>query len=441
MSFCEIQVGRSIVLSGGTSKQTDPSIVELLRDRRTLCWALYDWGNSAFATSVMVAFFPIFFNTHWSTGVGGTVTTSRLMIANGIASLLVALSMPLFGAVADRGGFRKAMLLTFAAVGILATAALSLVSDDRWLTASIVFVMASFGFAAGNVFYNAMLSSVARKEQLDRVSAFGFALGYLGGGLLLLVHTLMIFRPSWFLMSDASQATRYVFLTVAVWWGLFTLPLALFVGDSGSRSRQPLRSAIAEGLSQLRGTFGRIRSLRPVVIFLVAYWLYVDGANTLTKAAVDYGYKLNLAPRHLVLAILLVQFVSFPAALGFGALAGKYGAKRCLLIALAIYIAMTCWAGFIGHTWEYFCLAAGIGIGQGGLFSLSRSMYAALIPSEEEAEFFGFYNMIGKFAAVLGPFLVAAAASLTGNVRVSVIVIIPLLLAGGVLLLRVPTSN
>lgn len=411
------------------------------RRREVVSWALYDWGNSAFATSVMVVFFPLAFNEFWSTEASAVDTTSRLMAANGLASLILALSMPALGAIADQSGARKAFLMGFAGVGILATAAMYWAPSGAWLLAATAFVVASIGFAAGNVFYDAMLIGVAGRDRLDRVSALGFALGYLGGGVLLAVHALMATRPEWLGLPDAEAATRVVFLTVAVWWALFALPLALFVSGATGRERRPVRTSLTSGIRQLIHTFHSVRSLRPVWLFLLAYWLYIDGVNTLTKAAVDYAYKLDFARGDLVLAILLVQFVSFPSALVCGRLAGVIGVRRTLLACLAIYIAATCWAGLMTRVWELYLLAGAIGVGQGGVYSLSRSFYARLIPDDQAAEFFGFYNTIGKLAAVIGPFLVIVGAQATGSPRAAVVAILPLLLLGAALLMRTPAET
>ncbi|MBW3597145.1 MAG: MFS transporter [Planctomycetes bacterium] len=405
-----------------------------------LAWALYDWGNSAFATSVLVGFFPLIFNQYWSTDASGASTTTRLMTANGVASLVLALCAPLLGATADSGGWRKRSLMTFAACGAAATAGLFFVPQGAWIVAVVVFGAASVGFAAANVFYDAMLIDVAREERFDRVSAFGYALGYIGGGVLLAVNMAMVLKPEWFGLPDAETAARAVFLTVAGWWAIFTLPLVFGVREQAPERPRSLPAAVSHGLSQLMRTFRRIRQLRPVVLFLAAYWLYIDGVNTVMKVAVDFGYKLGFGQQDLLTALLVVQFVSFPAALGFGRLGERMGPKRALMIGLSVYVGVTLWAAFLDALWEFYVLACAVGLVQGGVFSLSRSYYARLIPREEAAEFYGFYNMVGKFAAVLGPFLVAGAAALTGSTRTAVVAILPLFLIGGALLAAGPTK-
>jgi len=414
---------------------------KLYTRRPVLAWALYDWGNSAFATSVMVGFFPLFFNQVWSVDASGAETTARLMAANGLASLLLALFGPLLGAIADRGGWRKRFLAGFAACGAAATASLFWVSSGWWLQAATAFAVASIGFAAANVFYDAMLIDLVNGKHLDRISGFGFALGYLGGGLLLAVHLLMILRPTWFGLSNAETAIRVVFLTVAAWWIVFTIPLLVAVREKKPDEPQSPGNAISQGLAQLLSTFRRIRQLRPVVLFLIAYWLYIDAINTVMKVAIDFGYKLDIGQQDLMTGLLAVQFISFPAALLFGWLGERIGPKRGLLIGLSVYVGVTSWAAFMSAAWEFYVLACAVGLVQGGVFSLSRSYFARLVPPTESAEFFGFYNMIGKFAAVLGPLLVAAAAALTGSTRSAVAAILPLLLLGALLLAATPGSS
>lgn len=389
----------------------------------------------------MVGFFPLFLNTHWSVEATGAETTTRLMLVNGIASLVLALVAPLLGAIADHAGWRKVFLCLFATMGAAATGSLFWVPEGAWFWAVVVFGIASIGFAAANVFYDALLMDIVAPKRFDKISAFGYALGYLGGGLLLGGHLLMMVRPAWFGLGNTDQAIRVVFLTVAAWWVIFTVPLLVFVKEHQPKHRPSLKSSASEGVAQLAATIRRIRHLRPVLLFLVAYWLYIDAINTIMKVAIDFGYKLGIGQRNVMLALLVVQLISFPSALLFGWLGERIGPKRGLLAGLSVYLIVTGWAAFMKTAWEFYVLAGAVGLVQGGVFSLSRSYYARLIPSDESAEFFGFYNMIGKFAAVLGPLLVAAAAALTGSSRSAVVAILPLLLLGGVLLYRTPRSS
>lgn len=410
----------------------------LVLRKPVIAWALYDCGNSAFATSVLVGFFPLFFNQYWSVDATGAETTARLMTVNGIASLLLALSAPVLGAIADRAGWRKALLAVFAVVGALATATLYWVPYGAWQQAAVVFAVASIGFAAANIFYDSMLIDVASGKSFDRISAFGYSAGYVGGGVLFAVHLLMILHPEWFGLPDVQTAVRVAFLTVAVWWLFFTGPLLGVVRLPKPAQRPGMGTAISQGLRQLRETIRHVRQLRPVMYFLVAYWLYIDGVNTVMKVAIDFGYKLGVGQQELMIALLVVQFISFPAALVFGWLGERIGARRGLLIGLSIYVVVTAWAAFMDSVIEFFVMACAVGLAQGGVFSLSRSYFASVIPDDKPAEFFGFYNMIGKFAAVLGPFLVAIAAAVTGNARSAVAAVLPLLIIGGAVLVLMP---
>jgi UMF1 family MFS transporter len=410
----------------------------LVLRKPVIAWALYDCGNSAFATSVMVGFFPLFFNEYWSVEATGAETTTRLMLVNGIASLLLAITAPVLGAIADRGGLRKLLLTLFSVMGAATTAWLYWVPQGAWQQAAFVFGVASTGFAAANIFYDSMLMDVTAESRFDHVSAFGFSVGYVGGGILFAVHLLMILEPGWFGLPDIQTAVRVAFLTVAVWWLLFTAPLLSVVHEHKPAVRPQLRSAVSMGFAQLKETFRHIRQVRAALLFLIAYWLYIDGVNTVMKVAVDFGYKIGVGQTDLMIALLVVQFVSFPAALLFGWLGERIGPKRGLLIGLAVYVGVTSWAAFMNTVAEFYTMACLVGLAQGGVQSLSRSLFARLIPPDKPAEFFGFYNMIGKFAAVLGPFFVAFAAATTGNARSAVAAVLPLLLVGAFVLMRVP---
>ena len=405
--------------------------------RPVLSWALYDWGNSAFATTVMAGFFPVFFNGFWSVGADGSLTTARLSFANGIASLVVALLAPIIGAIADRGGSRKKFLFVFAALGIVMSGGLYFVQQGNWAVAVLLYVCATVGFAGSNVFYDSMIVDVAKPDEFDMVSAYGYALGYLGGGILFAVNVLMTLQPAWFGLADATQAVQVSFLTVAIWWLVASVPLLLWVEEAPTVDQQPALGAVRAGFQQLMDTARAIGELKPVLIFLCAYWLYIDGVYTIIKLAVDYGIRLGFESSQLVLALLLVQFVSFPSALFFGWAAKYVGVKRGILIALSVYMLTTIWASRIVEVWEFFGLAIVIGLVQGGVQSLSRSLYARIIPADKTGEFFGFYNMLGKFASVLGPVFVGVVALLSHNPRLSILAILPLFLIGAAVLTRV----
>jgi MFS transporter, UMF1 family len=405
--------------------------------RELWAWALYDWGNSAFATTVMAGFFPVFFKQYWSAGTAATESTFQLGAANSIAAMVVALAAPLLGAIADKGGARKRSLFTFALLGAVMTGALSFIGKGQWQAAAFCYALANVGFAGSLSFYDSLLVSVASPAERDRASSFGYALGYLGGGLLFAIQVGMVFKPGWFGLRDASQAVRLSFLQVALWWIGFSLPLLRRVPEPPSLGLSASQAALA-GLRQLRATLQRISSRRAVWLFLCAYWLYIDGVNTVIVMAVDYGLALGFRSSSLTLALLITQFVGFPAALIFGRLGERLGSKRAVLVGLAVYVGVTVWGYSMTSEWEFFVLAGTIGLVQGGVQALSRSFYSRLIPAGESAEFFGFYNMLGKFAAIVGPAMMGLVSLMTGDSRLSILSLAVLLLAGGGLLLFVP---
>ncbi len=376
-------------------------------------WALYDWANSAFATTVMAGFFPVFFKQYWSVGVDVNLSTARLGIGNAVAGLLVALAAPLLGAVADRGSARKRFLALFAYLGVLTTAALFFVGEGQWAFALVIYSLGVIGFSGANIFYDSLLPDVAEQGQLDMVSGFGFSMGYLGGGLLFLLNVLMVVMPQRFGIADAGQAVRIGFLSVALWWGFFTL-FALFWVPEPPRSAARARSAgiWTEGFVQLKHTFARVRHMKTVMLFLCAYWLYIDGVDTIIRMAVDYGMSLGFAVNDLLTALLITQFVGFPAALAFGHLGQRIGPRKGIYIAIGVYMAATFWGIAMTRKEEFYVLAIVIGLVQGGIQALSRSYYARLIPADKPAEFYGFYNMLGKFAAIIGPVLVGGVGLL-----------------------------
>ncbi len=402
--------------------------------RPVLSWALYDWANSAFATTVMAGFFPLFFKQYWAEGLQPTVSTAWLGFGNGIASGAVALLAPLLGAVADRGGTRVKMLLFFTVIGVAMTAGLYWVERGDWPLALLFYAVAVVGFSGGTTFCDSLLLDVAEEREFDRVSAYGYALGYLGGGLLFLVNVVMFTKPALFGLADGAHAVRASFVTVAIWWTVFTIPTMLFVRERGPAVALPPIAAMRAGWRELWSTIGHLRSYRELVWFLVAYWLYIDGVNTVIKMAVDYGLALGFEAQSLITALLITQFVGFPSALVFGWLGDRLGARTGILIAIAVYLATTVWGYFLDNVGEFYAMAIVIGLVQGGIQSLSRSFYGRLVPREKSGEFFGFFNMMGKFAAVLGPVLMGWVALVTGSSRAAILSLAVLFAAGGALL-------
>ncbi len=368
---------------------------------------MYDWANSAFATTVMAGFFPVFFKQYWSYGVDVNMSTARLGFGNAAAGMLVAVMAPVLGAVADSGSARKKFLVFFAYLGVLMTAALFLIQKGNWEWAIFTYIIGIIGFSGANIFYDSLLPSVANDSEIDYVSGLGFSMGYLGGGLLFLGNVLMTLMPEKFGLPDAGTAVRYAFVTVALWWGFFTIFTVVWVPEVRTAAG-PAGSTgfIIEGFKQLIKTFKKIRRLKTVFLFLLAYWFYIDGVDTIIRMAVDYGMSIGFASNDLIIALLITQFVGFPCALLFGKLGQLWSAKKLIYIAIGMYVFVTLWGTMMTRPHEFYVLAVLIGLVQGGIQALSRSFYSRLIPKNRTAEFYGFYNMLGKFATILGPVLV-----------------------------------
>lgn len=406
-----------------------------MRQSRVVAWSFYDWANSAFATTVMAGFFPLFFKQYWSAGVEVTESTFRLGMANSMASILVVCLAPLLGALADQAGAKKRFLLFFAVMGILMTGLLPLIAKGGWMLALVLYGLGVLGFTCGNIFYDSLLVSVTRERHYDRVSAYGFAFGYLGGGLLFSLNVAMILYPDVFGLADAAEAVKFSFVTVAIWWALFSIPLFVWVEEPAAIG--PSKTWIRDGFQQLATTLGKVRQLRITLLFLLAYWCYIDGVDTIVRMAVDYGLSIGFDANNLMVALLITQFVGFPAALLFGSIGARRGPKQGIMLAIFVYFLILLWAYRMDSIWEFYLLAVAIGLVQGGIQALSRALYARLIPRDQAGEFFGFYNMLGKFAVVLGPFLMGWVGILTHDSRLSILAIGILFVLGGILLSRV----
>jgi len=409
----------------------------VLTRRPVFGWAMYDWANSAFACTVMAGFFPLFFKQFWNAGMPATQSTFRLGMANGVASLIVALIAPLVGAIADKGRARVRLLGLFTVLGAAMTAGLFLVSKGDWLTASILYIVASLGFWGGNQFYDSLLTDVSEEREYDLVSGYGYALGYLGGGLLFALNVAMVLKPAMFGLADAGAAVRWSFVSVGVWWAGFTLFTVLFVKERPTHVALPMGAAIRAGAAELFATLRHLRGDRTLLMFLLAYWFYIDGVNTIIKMAVDYGLSLGLKQNSLITALLVVQFVGFPAALGFGWLGQKIGARAGILLGIAVYAGIAFYAYFLKTEAQFMIMAIIIGLVQGGVQSLSRSLFGRLVPAGKAGEFFGFYNLMGKAAAILGPTLTGIVALATNDSRLAILSITILFVIGAAFLMRV----
>ena len=405
--------------------------------KRVISWALYDWANSAFATTVMAGFFPIFFEKYWSNPNNINDSTFYLGLSNSAGSLIVAALAPFLGAIADRGSAKKKFLFMFAFLGILMTGGLWMVGQGQWQLAALLYMVGSIGFAGGNVFYDSLLPSVSEKKKVDFVSSLGFSLGYIGGGILFLVNVLMYQYPQWFGIPDGTVAVKLSFLSVAVWWAIFSIPIFIFVPEPSSEPTIKFREAITQGWLQLKETFKEIKQMKIIGTFLLSYWFYMDGVDTIIRMAVKVGSSMGFEAGDMITALLMVQFIGFPAALVFNWFASKIGPKNAVLIAIIFYTVGTCFAYFMTTRLHFFLLAGMIGLFQGGIQALSRSLFSRLVPEGKEGEFFGFYNMLGKFSAVIGPILLGTVSLVTGDVRIGLLSIVILFIAGGLILSRV----
>lgn len=405
-------------------------------------WAFYDWANSAFATTVMAGFFPIFFKSYWATGLTDAESTFVIGSANSIVGLLIAVSAPVMGAFADAGNSKKTLLLTFAVLGIISTGYLFFIPESSWKFAIIFYSVGVIGFSGGNIFYDALLVSVAEDKDRNRVSSLGFSLGYLGGGLLFLLNVLMFSFPNLFGLSTQIEAVLWSFLSVAIWWSIFTVPLITGVKEPQINNKNNgFIVTSKEAFKSLYATARSIKQYRSAVVFLLAYFLYMDGVDTIIRMATSYGSDIGLSAQSMIGALLLTQFIGFPATLVFGNYSDRFGHKQTLTFAIIIYIGVVIFSSQMDSAVEFFIMASVIGLVQGGVQAISRSFFSTLIPENKAAEFFGFYNFIGKSSVFIGPFMVSGIALLTDNPGLGILSLLLLFVPGLILLRRVPESK
>jgi len=401
-----------------------------------MAWALYDWGNSAFALSVLAVLFPLFLGSYWSAGDQGATVTARLALVTFAASIVVSLLAPILGAIADSGGYRKRFLFVLAVLGAVTTASLSLIDEGGWTWALGLFMLASIGYYSANVFYDSLIIDVSNPRYYSLVSSLGFSLGYFGGASLLALHVWMLRSPQIFGFADTAQVVKFAFVTVGIWWIVFLMPL-MFIVREGKAASAAAGGTVTAAYQALLSTFREIRKYRNVLIFLVAYWLYIDGVFTVIFMAVNYGQRLGFSSTDLVSALLITNFVGFPATLAFGALGQRFGEKNMIFVGLAVYIGVACWAVFLDDVRQFYAMAILIGMVQGGVQGMSRALYASLIPPEQSGEFFGFYNMLTKFAHILGPLLVFIGTLISDKPQIILAILLPVFISGGLVLTRV----
>ncbi|MDH3719088.1 MAG: MFS transporter [Planctomycetota bacterium] len=412
----------------------------MIANRQVVAWALYDWANSAWALSVLAVLFPLFLGSYWSDGDSGASVTARLSWITAGANLVVAVLAPIFGTIADKGGYRKRFLVILASIGATATAALGLVGQGDWPLALALYLFASIGFYSSTVFYDSLLIDVTPPRNFNFVSSLGFALGYLGGALLLGLHVWMLRTPASFGLENSVEAIRAAFATVGVWWAVFSLPLVFFVPEI-KRGLAVGRGVVRAAYAELRATLAKISQYRNIVFFLIAYLLYMGGVFTVISMAANYGQRLGFGAQDLVVAFLITNFAGFPATLLYGFFSHRFGPKPGIYFALAVYIIVSSWAVFMTDVKQFYIMAIIIGCVQGGVQALSRSLYAAMIPPDQSGEFFGFYNMTTKAAHVIGPAMVGFATIYSDAPQIVLLALLPLFIAGTVLLMRVKAAK
>ena len=405
-------------------------------------WALYDWANSAFATTVMAGFFPIFFKSYWASDLSDAESTFAIGSVNSLVGLLIAFSAPVLGAFADAGDSKRKFLFSFAFLGIITTGYLFFIPDSSWKLAVIFYGLGVIGFSGANVFYDSLLVTVYKEEERNSTSALGFSLGYLGGGILFLLNVIMFLYPNWFGLESQIDAVLWSFMSVALWWFIFSLPIYLNVKEpTQSSSGKSVNRIITEAFSSLVNTARSIKEYKSAVIFLLAYFLYMDGVDTIIRMATSYGSDIGLSATSMIQALLLTQFVGFPATLVFGYYADKFGYKYSLSFAIIVYIFVVLFSSQMDTALEFYVVACVVGLVQGGVQAISRSFFSTLIPTNKAAEFFGFYNFIGKSSVFIGPFMVSGIALVTGSPSYGILSLLILFIPGLILLWMVPDKN
>ena len=407
-----------------------------------ISWALYDWANSAFATTVMAGFFPIFYKSYWASDLSNLESTAMVGYANSLSGLIVVLLAPILGAYADIGTKRKKLLLLFASLGIFCTASFYFIPQGEWMLAALLYAIAAVGFSGGNVFYDSLIVSVSDNENRNRVSALGYSLGYLGGGLLFLINVIMFLNPQLFGIESQSNAVLLSFFMVAVWWAFFSVPLLTNVKEQDSERENPrFFQALKQSFNEVYQTLSEVRKYKNVAIFLLAYWFYMDGIDTIVRMATAYGTDIGLEASSMITALILTQFVGFPSTLIFGYFADRLGFKKILTIGILIYISISIFASRMTTAAEFYAMAIVVGLVMGGVQAVSRAYFSSIIPKDKEAQFFGFYNLVGKSAVVAGPALLAWISMIFNTPRAGILGLLVLFIPGLILLWMIPKER
>jgi MFS transporter, UMF1 family len=400
-------------------------------------WAMYDWANSAFQTTIIAAVFPIYFHSVVAKDLGESLSTSRFAWATTIAILIVALIAPLLGAIADYAAMKKRMLAAFVLVGALSTIAMYWIRPGDWMFALVLFVIGNIGVAGSIVFYESLLPHLVSAQELDRVSSAGYAVGYFGGGVLLAINLAMIQKPAWFGIPDAGMAVRLSLASVGVWWLVFSIPLFRTVPEPRRAlepDEAPSAGLLAIGFTRLIETFKELRTYRQAFLLLLAFLIYNDGIQTIIRMATTFGTQVGIDQSAMITALLITQFIGIPFAFLFGMLAGRIGAKTAVFAGLSVYSVIVLLAYFMTSAVHFYALAILVGMVQGGTQALSRSLFASMIPKYKSSEFFAFFGVFERYAGILGPLLFAIMVETTGESRNAILAVLSFFVIGGALL-------
>ncbi len=397
-------------------------------------WYMYDWANSAFATTIMAAVMPIYFANVASHGLTEAESTAYWGYTQSIALVIIVLLSPILGAIADQTNAKKGFLRFFTYMGVLACLLMFTIDQGEWLWAAILVTIGTIGFTGGNVFYDAYLTDLVPERERDQASSRGYAYGYLGGGLLLALNLIIILKPELFHL-NTTQATQISFLSVGIWWFFFSLPLFRYAPNGKSNlTATPWIPLTIGAFKQVGNTLRKVRQLPELFKFLIAFWFFNDGINTIIKMATIYGSSIGIGQTHLITALLITQFVGIPCTILFGKVADKMGSKISLIITLFIYLGIVILGYFMKNETHFYILAILVALVQGGSQALSRSIFSKMVPQQHNAEFFGFYGLTGKFAAILGPATFAFFTQTMGSSRFGIISIAMFFLIGIILL-------
>lgn len=398
-------------------------------------WILYDWANSAYSIAITTAILPIFFKDVVAKGVDPNMSTAYWGYASSLSTLLISILAPILGAIADYKNFKKRLFTGFFFVGVVATGLLVTLNQGDFIKCIVIYTLSVIGFSGANIFYDAFLVDVTEEKKMDWISSLGFGFGYIGSTIPFIVGIIFIMKPSLIGLGSTVAATKLAFFITAVWWLIFTIPMIKNVKQK--YYIEPSKHVMKESLSRLLDTIKHVKEYKVIFMFLIAYFFYIDGVSTIIRMSSVYGRDVGISGNNLLIILLVVQFVAFPFAILYGKLAEKYSAKTMLLIGIVIYTGLTFYAYFIKSVLGYWILAMLVASSQGGIQALSRSFYGKIIPKNKSSEFFGLYNILGRFSSILGPFLMAIVTQLTGNSRLGVFSLVILFVIGGGLLLKV----